>query len=454
MPKTRTSRAKGTYYYAKRADGTKYRVYHSGSRGKGSYGYYNKKGPYRRSKSTTIPKRSRSTSNGRFGVRPYSVRTTSAKITSKHGDCCIEHEEFIGDIPGSKLFKVASLRVNPGLAGTFPWLSQMAENFEEYIPEKIEFIYRSTSSNAIVPNAGTSNSLGVVVMASEYNVSSPGFGNKQQMESYQGAMSKDPSLSFKHRLITSKGHNPLKIYYIRNGDVPPGQDARFYDIANFQIATSGMTFNGGTIGELWVRYKFRLLKPRLITSNELSNNPSTDHFQLDATTRATVTAASPFGTLTGKLITPVEGSNLGGRLSGGIVLATNQTPDFYVAALDANGNPTGDIANSIGDTYYFPAGVQSGLYLVFVNGTYTNGGTNPGYVIDSVTNCAAATLFNNSATGVLPQLATGSGNTTQMGMFAIQVLKNYASFLIVGTGSATTCTAADVFVIQIPLSIR
>jgi len=52
--------------------------------------------------------------------------------------------------------------------------------------------------------------------------------------------------------------------YLRSGAVPSGADQRFYDLGNFQIMTQGMQA-AATIGELWVTYHVKFLKPKLPT---------------------------------------------------------------------------------------------------------------------------------------------------------------------------------------------
>lgn len=455
MPKTRTSRAKGTYHYAKRADGTKYRVYHNGFKGKGSRGYYNKRTPYKTSKkSRSIPKHSSTTTRGRFSNKPYNMRTTNASVKSSHGGFCIKHKEFLGDIPSSQIFLVASLPINPGIQGTFPWLAQIAENFEEWRPKKIKFVYRSMSSNAVVAQQGNS-SLGTIIMATEYNPGNPPFGNKQQMEAYQGAQSRDPSLSFKHYIQCKGTHNPLDIFYIRNGDVPG--DRRFFDLGNFQIATTGMGASDVTLGELWVEYEIELLKPRLITSNALSNNPSADHFTI--TGDNTITNQAPFGTAVDHLKTPNPGSSLGGRLSPGIITVVNQTPDFFIPGLvlsgvspNLSGKPTGDVAASKANTYYFPPGIQSGLYLIQYNCGFNTRGQAAG-IVPVFTNCSPATILNNQVTAILDSGANANSDNIVAWTATVQITANYANitFTAPQTNNAAQPTNADFFVVQLPL---
>lgn len=456
MPRTRTSRAKGTYHYAKRRDGTKYRVYHSGFRGKGATGKRTK--PARRSK-----KSSRAGTITGFGAyrlqgRGLNPGTQIPKVKNSKGGFCIQHKEYIGDIPAAQAFVLASLPINPGQKLTFPWLSQIAENFEEWVPKGIVFMFKSTSSNAVVSTAANA-ALGTVVMATEYNVANPLFGSKQQMENYEGAVSCDPSKNMLHTVESAKSQNPLGVYFVRSGDVPAGSDQRFYDMGLFQIATAGMQSNGNNVGELWVSYDIELKKPRILTGQPVENNPACDHFTLSAigvsTVDTTITPATPFGTITAAIRGGNTGSNLGGFITGGIVVAADQPGGGRVPVLDGNGNPTGAFGPSTANTYYFPEGLSSGVYMVQYNATYTTGGTaawNPVFVF---TNCEAGpNLMYQNTVSKFANTGTAAVTTTMVTQF-IRVTKYYSKFSVTGTtGAFATPLSGDVFITQVPTGLE
>jgi hypothetical protein len=168
------------------------------------------------------------------------------------------HREFITDITGSIAFSVANYNINPGLSNVFPWLAAVAENFEEYEMKGLVFEFRPTSGSAV---SSTSSALGTVILATDYNVLSPNFLNKQQMESYEFSTSVVPFNAGFHPVECAPGSNPIKNMYIRNTAVPSGADARLYDLGNFQVATVGMQ-SAYVVGELWVTYHILMKKPR------------------------------------------------------------------------------------------------------------------------------------------------------------------------------------------------
>jgi len=177
----------------------------------------------------------------------------------------ISHKEYITDIQASTLFNNVTYPINPGVVGTFPWLSQIAQNFEQYEFRGLMFHYRSLAGDGIYT---TSNiALGAVIMATEYDVLSPPFPDKNHMENSQYANSSKPSVSFTHMVECERRQTPVSQLFVRSQSQLPGQvgDLRFSDLGNFQVAVQGMQGSPavGTIGELWVTYEVQFFKPQL-----------------------------------------------------------------------------------------------------------------------------------------------------------------------------------------------
>jgi hypothetical protein len=219
-------------------------------------------------------------------------------LATKDGSMIVAHREYIADITSSTVFTNRTFNINPGLAATFPWLSQIASNFEQYEMLGLIFEFKTTSASSV---ASTNTALGVAIMATEYNVDATPFSNKQQMESYQFSCSSTPSASFIHPVECAAGENVLKNMYVRTGSVPTGEDPRFYDLGLFQLATAGMQAPS-TIGELWVSYHVKLRKPKLRTlSGNAQSAHLTTHYDVSTSTLAPFTVVS--GTTLGVNIT-------------------------------------------------------------------------------------------------------------------------------------------------------
>jgi len=174
----------------------------------------------------------------------------------------VRHREYLGDITvpsAPTAFTLTTYTVNPGDNYTFPWLSALAVQYQQYKFDGLIFEFRTLASD--ITSGGA---LGAVVMASNYDVVQPAFTSKVQMENSQYAVSTKPSCSMIHTMECAPGQVANNLYYVRNSGpvTASGTDNRMYDLANFQIATQGLPGSSGQVlGELWVSYDVQLYKP-------------------------------------------------------------------------------------------------------------------------------------------------------------------------------------------------
>jgi len=238
---------------------------------------------------------SRITGSGDYKIGPVKptyntiVNTSDVpKFKSKGPSNVICHREYISDVySGSTLtgtftnFEATSYFINPALPATFPWLSTVAAQYEEYIIHGMVFEFKSTSADAL---NSTNTALGVVIMGTQYNASSQTFETKQQMENSEFTMSARPSINQLHAIECAPRETPMSLLYTRRGGLAPNQDVKTYDLAKFTIATQGMQAANVNLGELWVTYHIEFLKPKLPvglagfsgylnTSNATASNP-------------------------------------------------------------------------------------------------------------------------------------------------------------------------------------
>lgn len=214
---------------------------------------------------------------GDYDIRSNSLLETNGPpsvINRGNKEFVVRHREYIQDIYSSggsagtpSPFGILSYPLNPGSVITFPWLSSIADKFEQYRIEGMVFEYKSLYSDAVVTQNG---SIGSVILATEYNSGAPQFSSKQAMENYQFAQSAKPSHSILHPIECARGQNVLSELYVRPGTVPPGEDVKTYDFGDFQIASQGIPLGTGgaavPLGELWCSYQIALLKPRIATA--------------------------------------------------------------------------------------------------------------------------------------------------------------------------------------------
>lgn len=214
--------------------------------------------------------------------------------TSRQTSIRIKYREYVQDIITSGTandFEPTTFSINPGMgtqdsdangqSGMFPWLCNIAQNFEEYLWNGLMMQFKSTSANAV---AAVSTALGEVIMATNYNPLNTGslspFNTPGGMLQYEFARCEKPAVSFVHGVEVRRKDNPINEFYTRTGPIPPGSDLRLYDIGAFTIAVNGFPATSAVnLGQLWVMYDITLRKPKLQLASGNSQINS-DHFQL------------------------------------------------------------------------------------------------------------------------------------------------------------------------------
>jgi hypothetical protein len=224
----------------------------------------------------------------------------------------IQHREYIGDIQSSVGFQNTSYSINPGMEALFPWLSSLADCFEEYILHGLVIYLQTTSATAV---SSTNTALGVWGAVTVYDPTQSDFTTKSQCENYAGCQSGVPSACIMHMVECRRNSNVLNKMYIRTSSVSDSENLKFYDYGKVQIFTQGSQAVS-TIGELWVSYDVEFFKPKLPSS---ANDASADHFSLDF-----VSTTNPLGSAL--VPTANTGSNLG------VVLAGSSSPSITIPA--------------------------------------------------------------------------------------------------------------------------
>lgn len=233
---------------------------------------------------------------------------TVPSFSTNSASTVISKKEYLGDVISSSTalaFSINTYAINPGQGATFPWLGNIASNYEEYEFLGLVFEYKSTSGESV---ASTNTSLGTVIMATEYDSTKPPFASKLQMEDYFFGDSIKPSSSMLHAVECKKSQSPTggKLY-IREGALT-GSDLRWTDFGNFSIATTGIPGASTNLGELWVTYKVKLMKPRLPITLSLAGQIGSYHAY-----RSLASASLPLGVFVsgvGPLAVTLTGSSL------------------------------------------------------------------------------------------------------------------------------------------------
>jgi hypothetical protein len=254
------------------------------------------------------------------------------------GCTVIRHREYIKDVISSGAgFALTTVPINPTNPTTFPWLSNIANNFESYKFNGLVFEFLTNSATAV---ASTNTALGTVILATQYNIDDPPFASKLSMEQYEYAVSTVPFESAIHPVECKRDTGVLEYLYTYAAG---SGDPRFSTFGNFSIATLGQQ-SSSNIGELWVSYDIELCKSRL--------TPFPSLYQFHAT--LTPTAPAP---------------NLGYSTNLDMFTAPTGTLSLGVA----NNMPLtiGTAANGFPNSLVF-SGVEAGVSLIIQLSTFTN----------------------------------------------------------------------------------
>lgn len=185
------------------------------------------------------------------------------------GDIIYSNTEFVKNVyatitSGASPFNIESFALNPGLEKTFPFLSQIAQNFELFEFVGLMFQYKPTSGEF---GSNNSNALGKVVLATNYDPDAPEFKNSIIMENYDYACSTKPSSGCIHGVECAPSQRSTTQMYTRGG--VSTKDKVFTDLGSFQIATEGVPSSVAQtvlVGELWVTYTVKLSRAKLYSA--------------------------------------------------------------------------------------------------------------------------------------------------------------------------------------------
>lgn len=205
--------------------------------------------------------------HGDYTVKVNSLIKGSPPVTSsmsrdgKRGTRIVERE-YIGDIfsgsllSGSTQFTNDNYPILPTNPTTFPWLSTIANLYDQWEPNGIVFEFVSTSSEY----NGVSQALGTVIMSTDYDVYDSPYPTKSQMENADYACSTKPSVSLMHGIECDMSERPTPILYTDQGSAIPKTSTT---LGNFQLATVGCSAANVLLGELWVAYDITFYKKQL-----------------------------------------------------------------------------------------------------------------------------------------------------------------------------------------------
>ncbi len=299
------------------------------------------------------------------------MRKPQMSNLSTPGDIRVVHREYIADLTGSAAFASNAFAVNPGLVGTFPWLSQIARRFESYRFRKLRFSFETESATT---------QTGVVLGALDFDASDAAPESKQQAMAYRNSVRSPPWSDFDFN-ATAEDLRKRASYYVRNGSLSANQDIKLYDTGNFFCCTSGNSV--ATLGELYVEYDVDLMTPQMGpagagdaesgvfngTSNAAPAATKTGNLPATAVSTGTTTSVTTFTfsqPWEGLVAVTLAGTVLTGTTAGGSATVTTvqdvvnagATNDNFVCIVRAIQGQT--LVITVGNTTITAAGFQFG----------------------------------------------------------------------------------------------
>jgi len=200
------------------------------------------------------------------------------------------NSEFVGDITSSSTagaFKLQYWYLNPGLFDLCPWGASISNNFTQYQFTKLSFRYVPTSGNAL---NSTNTALGTVTCRFLADPTESLDENYGSMQNNYGSYRCAPTRGFSYPCSVSS--SATNVQKTRSGVPPSGQDLRMYDLGIFEFASFGLQGTNTAIGQLYIDYEVRLMKPRIAGGFRGLTNLRA-HFKSPA---CNWTNSDPFGT--------------------------------------------------------------------------------------------------------------------------------------------------------------
>lgn len=351
-----------------------------------------------------------------FGWGTYSVRSNSLAVPEGNSPAAMHsqgmvtricHREYFGDVISSAtpgLFKIDSYKMQPGAADMFPWLSDIAPNFQKYRIRGAIIEYKSGSGDAIT---GTNTALGEVIISTNYNNADPNFTSRNQMENTQYCSSAKPSVSMVHIIECDPSLQAQENLYTSTSTTPiTGLSPNDINWCNVQVATVGCQGASVNLGSLYITYDVELIQPIEFSA---IRRPYTDIFQ-----GTTYTNALPWG---GNLVRDPD-SSLGGTV----------------------------FSNS---TYVFPSWVKDGLWNVYA---YWQASVDANYTppVLTVTNGNLQPILESDATSQLQSPAT-AGLASRYTLLSFVKVNSSPCTLTMGAGVISGANPLKCFIIISPL---
>lgn len=257
-------------------------------------------------------------------------RGSTRNVATNRQEMVVEEDEYIAEVTVANQpnFNAVQYAVNPGQAGTFPWLSTIASRFEKYRFERLEFYYKRE-----VSEFATDGQVGKVMMNFDTDASDPAPMTKQQLEDTVPHVDAMPCENMRLIIPVDSLTRDHDAHYVRPAGLPGAADIKTYDVGSLNVATQAILHNVVT-GELHVRYRVCLMIPVLEDAAQAPTNYSASAFStVTAGELITTTATPQVLAMATSVINGLGCVNTAGKVvpPAGTYLVTANVTSFYSA---------------------------------------------------------------------------------------------------------------------------
>jgi hypothetical protein len=181
----------------------------------------------------------------------------------------VTHRELVTTISGSTTFEANSFSLNPGLASTFPWLSTIADSFEQYRFNRLRFHYVTRAPSTYI---------GSILMAPDYDALDSAPSSEIIASQMDGAVEDSP---WKEQILDLSVQDMFPMgprKYVRTSSIS-SSDLKTYDAGNVFVCAVACT-DTSALGKLWVEYDVELHIPQNPTAVSNSAIGASAFYQL------------------------------------------------------------------------------------------------------------------------------------------------------------------------------
>jgi len=189
-------------------------------------------------------------SAGTIMAAPVAYSQKQSYSGTKMSSRRIVNSEMIGDVTGTTLWTATRYDVNPGLAASFPWLNEVAKQWQQYCFHRLRYRFVTRSSTATV---------GSIILSPEYSTKdTPPYDEKTAtngQDAVEDVCWREITCTMDPRSMFPNG--PRKL--VRTYTVP--YDRGLYDGGILYVGAIGMA-GTAVVGKLWVDYDVEFFTPQ------------------------------------------------------------------------------------------------------------------------------------------------------------------------------------------------